>query len=65
MRATDVRRTVASTVARATDVGGFYPSVGAAYLTPFDLLRIEVARGFAHGRWTFNVDVSREFWSIL
>jgi len=46
--------------------GGFYPSMGAAYLLPFDLVRIEAARGLARGgRWTFNVDVSREFWSIL
>jgi hypothetical protein len=45
---------------------GFYPSFGAAYLTPFDLLRFEVARGVARGgRWTFNVDISREFWGIL
>jgi hypothetical protein len=46
-------------------VNGFYPSVGAAYLTPFDLLRIQVARGLRHGSWTFNIDLSREFWSIL
>lgn len=45
---------------------GFYPSVGAGYLTPFELLRIDVARGLARGgRWTFSIDVSREFWSIL
>jgi hypothetical protein len=43
-----------------------FPSVGAAYITPFDLLRIDIARGLANGgRWTFNIDVSREFWSIL
>ena len=43
-----------------------FPSVGAGYITPFDLLRIDVARGLAKGgRWTFNIDVSREFWSIL
>jgi len=46
-------------------IGGFYPSVGAGYLTPFDLLRIDVARGLRHGRWTFSIDVSRQFWSIL
>ena len=45
---------------------GLYPSLGAAYLLPFDLIRIDVARGLARGgRWTFSVDVSREFWSIL
>jgi len=44
----------------------FYPSVGAAYILPFDIVRIDVARGLAHGgRWTFNIDVSREFWPIL
>jgi hypothetical protein len=45
---------------------GFYPSVGAAYFLPFDLVRIDVARGLARGgRWTFNIDISREFWPIL
>jgi hypothetical protein len=44
----------------------FYPSVGAAYILPFDIVRIDVARGLGHGgRWTFNIDVSREFWPIL
>ncbi|HEY4132442.1 MAG TPA: hypothetical protein VGM50_17660 [Gemmatimonadaceae bacterium] len=43
-----------------------FPAVGAAYITPFDLLRLDVARGLSTGgRWTFNIDVSREFWSIL
>jgi hypothetical protein len=43
-----------------------YPSVGAGFLTPFNLLRIDVARGVGRGgRWTFNIDVSREFWRIL
>jgi hypothetical protein len=42
------------------------PSLGAGYLLPFNLVRIDVARGLAHrGRWTFNVDVSRDLWSIL
>jgi len=45
--------------------GGFYPSVGAGFLTPFDLLRVDVARGLRHGRWTFSIDLSRQFWSIL
>jgi hypothetical protein len=45
---------------------GAYPSVGAAYIIPFDLLRIDVARGVGRGgRWTFNIDVSRDFWRIL
>jgi len=43
-----------------------FPSVGAAYLLPFDLIRIDVARGLGtNGRWTFGVDLSREFWKIL
>jgi len=43
-----------------------FPSVGAAYLLPFDLLRFDVARGLGtNGRWTFSVDLSREFWKIL
>jgi len=45
---------------------GAYPSLGAAYMLPFDIVRIDVARGVGRdGRWTFNVDVSREFWSIF
>jgi hypothetical protein len=44
----------------------FYPAVGAAFVLPFDVIRIDVARGLAQGgRWTFNIDVSREFWPIL
>jgi hypothetical protein len=43
-----------------------YPSIGAGFLTPFNLLRIDVARGLGPGgRWMFNIDVSREFWRIL
>jgi hypothetical protein len=45
---------------------GVFPAVGAAYLLPFDILRLDVARGVGRGgRWTFNVDVSRDFWGIL
>jgi hypothetical protein len=44
----------------------FYPALGIAYVLPFDVIRIDVARGLARGgRWTFNIDVSREFWPIL
>ena len=43
----------------------WYPSVGLGVLTIFDLLRFDVARGLHDGRWTFNVDVSRDFWGIL
>jgi hypothetical protein len=29
-------------------------------------VRLDVARGLkAGGRWTFNIDFAREFWSIL
>ena len=46
---------------------GGYASLGAGFLLPFDLVRIDVARGLRRegGRWTFSIDVSREFWSIL
>jgi hypothetical protein len=46
--------------------GDWLPALGAAYILPFDLVRIDVAHGFGRrGRWTFNVDLSREFWRIL
>jgi hypothetical protein len=54
--------------ALATDVdhpSGGYPSVGVAVQPFFDLLRIQAARGLRNGRWSLNVDVSREFWGIL
>jgi hypothetical protein len=44
---------------------GWHPSVGLGALTIFDLLRFDAARGLRDGRWTFSVDVTREFWSIL
>jgi hypothetical protein len=44
---------------------GVYPSAGVALLTIFDLLRLDVGRGLKDGRWMFNVDLSRDFWSIL
>ncbi len=44
---------------------GLYPSVGMGALFLFDLLRVDVARGLRDGRWTFSVDVSRDFWRIL
>ena len=44
---------------------GWYPSVGVGLLTVFDLLRFDVARGLRDGRWSFSVDVIRDFWSIL
>jgi hypothetical protein len=45
---------------------GVFPSIGAGYLTPFNVLRLDVARGTGrNGRWYFYVDISRDFWSIL
>jgi hypothetical protein len=44
---------------------GWYPSVGVGVLMLYDLLRVDVARGLRDGRWTFGLDVSREFWGIL
>ncbi len=56
----------ATITARCPAVPQLYPSFGAAYLFPFDVLRLDVARGVARGgRWTFGLDVSREFWSIF
>jgi len=57
---------VARTCARGETRSGIHPSIGAAIISPFNLLRLDVARGFGRGgRWTFNIDVSREFWRIL
>ena len=44
---------------------GLFPSVGVGLLTPFELLRVDVARGLRDGRWTFSLDIMREFWSVL
>jgi hypothetical protein len=44
---------------------GWHPSIGIGALTIFELVRFDVARGLRDGRWTFNVDVSRDLWSIL
>ena len=44
---------------------GFYPMAGIGALSFFDLLRFDLARGLRDGRWMFNVDVNREFWSIM
>jgi hypothetical protein len=42
-----------------------YPSLGVGTLMFFDLLRVDVARGMRDGRWSFYIDVNREFWSVL
>jgi hypothetical protein len=44
---------------------GWYPSIGLGALTVFDILRLDVARGLRNGRWTFSIDVGRDFWSVL
>jgi hypothetical protein len=44
---------------------GVFPAVGVGLLAPFDMLRVDVARGLRDGRWTFSIDVAREFWSVL
>ena len=62
VQATAIRRAYALDVDHP---GGVYPSVGVALQPFYDLLRLQVGRGLRHGRWTFNVDVSRDFWGIL
>jgi hypothetical protein len=47
------------------DRAGWYPAVGVGALLFFDLLRVDVARGLHHGRWTFSLDVTRDLWPIL
>ena len=49
----------------AAHPAGGYPSVGVAVMPFFGLLRLQVARGLRGGRWTFDLDISREFWGIL
>ena len=44
---------------------GAYPAVGVALMPFFELLRIDVARGLRDGRWTFGIDVTRDFWPVL
>ena len=62
VQATYARRALSTDVAHPD---GVYPSVGVALQPLFDLLRLQVARGTRNGTWTFNVDVSRDFWGIL
>ena len=44
---------------------GWYPAIGLGALTVFDVLRFDVARGLRGGRWTFSLDIGRDFWSVL
>jgi hypothetical protein len=61
---------VQATYARPDPTGaargaGIHPSAGIALQPFFEMLRLQLARGLRGGEWQFNVDVSREFWSIL
>lgn len=49
----------------STAHAGAYPSVGLGLLPFFNLLRIDVARGLRDGRWTFGLDITRDFWPVL
>ncbi|HVZ76662.1 MAG TPA: hypothetical protein VG818_01625 [Gemmatimonadaceae bacterium] len=43
-----------------------FAAVGVGLISVFDLLRLDVARGLqAGGRWTFSIDIGRDFWSIM
>jgi hypothetical protein len=44
---------------------GWYPSLGLGLQFFFELVRIDVARGLRGGRWTFSLDISRDFWGVL
>jgi hypothetical protein len=44
---------------------GWSPALGTGAYLFFDLLRVDVARGLRDGRWTFSVDVTRDFWRVL
>jgi hypothetical protein len=44
---------------------GWYPSIGLGTILFFDLVRIDVARGTRDGRWSFSLDLTRDFWPIL
>ena len=62
VQATFARRAAEADVQHPT---GVYPSAGVAVQPFFDLVRFELARGLRHGEWTFNVDLSRDFWGLL
>jgi hypothetical protein len=59
---------VGQSAAFRPEQSGWYPSLGLGLIAFFDLLRFDVARGVRGGRggrWSFNIDVSRDFWRIL
>ncbi|MEO8336050.1 MAG: hypothetical protein ABI664_13815 [bacterium] len=62
VQGTFIRRVLSADVDHPT---GGYPSAGIAMQPFFDLLRLQLARGLRNGRWSLNVDVSRDFWGIL
>jgi hypothetical protein len=62
LQATLVDQPLPTTVDRPK---GVYPSAGVALHPFFDLLRLQLARGLRHGGWSFNVDVTKDFWAIL
>ncbi len=64
-RSTAVRAGIEPPFASSNTPNGWFPSVGLGALTLFDLLRFDVARGLRNGRWTFSVDVGRDFWGII
>ena len=44
---------------------GWYPSAGLGASFFYDLLRVDVARGFRDGIWYFGVDLAHDLWSVL
>lgn len=44
---------------------GTYPAAGVALQPFFELLRLDVARGFRDGKWSMAIDITRDFWRIL
>ncbi|MFL5606099.1 MAG: hypothetical protein ACJ8AD_06605, partial [Gemmatimonadaceae bacterium] len=62
VQATFARPALTTDLAHPT---GVYPSAGIALQPFFELLRFQIARGLRNGRWTFDVDVSRDLWGIL
>lgn len=44
---------------------GWRPSVGVSLRPFFELVSFQFARGLKQGRWTFSLDVTRDFWPIL
>ena len=60
-----VRGVAVNGVPLEAERNGWHPSVGLGAMTLFDLVRFDVARGLRDGRWSFSVDVARDFWAIL